>query len=52
MPFKAKTVEVKDYEVSHPNARNLAFDDDYTIIYKNNVKRGTATMTLAAASNI
>lgn len=32
----------------NPNAGNLVYGEDYTITYKNNVKKGTATMTFSA----
>ena len=33
---------------TNPTARELIYGDDYTIAYKNNVKKGTATMTFTA----
>ena len=33
---------------SNPTSRELTYGDDYTITYKNNVKKGTATMTFTA----
>lgn len=54
MPYTGKAVTQNSVTLTakatsdHPNARNLVYGDDYTITYKNHVKKGTAAVTFTA----
>lgn len=54
MPYTGRAVTQNSVTLTakvtsdHPNVRNLVYGDDYTITYKNHVKKGTAAMTFTA----